>query len=180
MSRFNPHSASDTAPRPDMTVRQRTKPAIDRWTARLNLSAGGVDLARPMTLAPGMDTEIVRDPRTNHDALITYDRGPWYHREQATPAGVSWISWSAAGPARPELHVRNHTLRKMAGNSRSRYPFVKGSPTGGMHTMSAGTVDRTVRRYGSVPQQTGARIHRLLPGQYHGQTYSQTTRIQGR
>jgi hypothetical protein len=162
-----------------MTRVQRSLVPIDRWHNRPGLSGGGADFARPMTLAPGMDNTLVRDPQTSADDLILRDRGPWYHSEAVTPPPVTWISWTAAGPARPELHVRNHSLRKMVGNSRSRYPFVRNSPTGGMHTMSPNTVDRTVRRYQSVPQQTPGRNNRLLPGQYHGQTYSQTTQIQG-
>ena len=76
--------------------------------------------------------------------------------------------------------MRNATLRTMVGNTRSRYPVIEGSPTTGMHTMVTPGVARTVQRYVRTPQMVPARVDRLAPGQYSGQTYSQTTRVQGR
>lgn len=168
-----------TAPMPGMTRRQRTAPPMDRWSARRGESAGGYDQASPRTLAAGLDTELERYPGDYFDGQIQRDRGPFYMQPRYIPPPVTWVSWTAAGPTRPELHMRNATLREMVGNTRSRFPVVPGAPTTGMHTMVTPGVARTVQRYVTTPQMTGARIDRLKPGQYAGQTYSQTTRVQG-
>lgn len=163
-----------------LTVRQRTAPPIDRWSARRLKSGGGYDTTSPRTLAPGLDTELTRYPGTVFDSQIVRDRGPYFAAPRYTPPAVSWISWTAAGPLRPELNMRNTTWREMVGNSASRFPFIEGSPTGGMHTMGPAGVARTVQRYVTTPQMTSARIDRLSPALYASQTYSQTTRLQGR
>jgi hypothetical protein len=122
---------------------------------------------------------LARYPGTVFDSQIIRDRGPFYQRPHYQPAAQSWVDWTGAGPLRPELHMRNATLREMVGNSHSRYPVVN-TPTTGMHTMLPGPgSQRTVQRYVTTPQMTAARINRLAAGQYAGQTYSQTTRPQG-
>lgn len=159
--------------------RQRTAPPVDRRTLRRGLSAGGVAVARPRTLAVGMEDSQERVPAGVFDTQIIRDRGPFYSRDRAMAAGDNWVNWSTAGPVRPSVWQRNVSLRTMVGNSASRYPFVN-TPTGGMHTMTAGAVSRTLPRYQQTPQMVGARVDRLQPGQYSGQTYSQTTQLQGR
>ncbi len=158
---------------------QRQAPPADRWHARRLESAGGYDVAVPRTLAVGIDDERARYPGTVFDTEIMRDRGPYYQQARFIPPPVTWISWTAAGPIRPELNMRNVTLRTMVGNDTSRFPVIN-SPTTGMHTMGPSGVARTVPRYVETPQMTAARQFRLSPGQYSGQTYSQTTRLQGR
>lgn len=162
-----------------MSTRQRTAPPMDRWSARRNESGGGIDTADPRTLAVGIEDERARYPGTSFDSEILRDRGPFYQSPRYLPPGVSWLSWTAAGPTRPELHMRNATVRDMVGNSRSRFPVIN-SPTTGMHTMGPSGQARTLPRYVETPQMSAARINRLSPGQYTGQTYSQTTALQGR
>lgn len=161
-----------------LTQRQRTAPPIDRWTARRMESAGGYDTTSPRTLAPGIDNELARYPGTQFDGLIVRDRGPYYQQPVYLPPANNWVSWTAAGPTRPELHIRQATLREMEGNTRSRYPVVN-SPSTGMHTQIPSGVSRTVQRFVQTPQMTPGRNDRLRPGQYAGQTYSQTTKVQG-
>lgn len=163
-----------------LTQLQRSAPPADRWHARRLESAGGYDTTSPRTLAPGIENDLARYPGTVYDTEIVRDRSPFYQRSRFIPPPVTWISWTAAGPVRPELHMRCATLRTMVGNSESRYPVVPGSPTTGMHTMTPSGVSRTIPRYVETPQMTAARQFRLAPGQYSGQTYSQTTRLQGR
>lgn len=158
--------------------RQRTAPPIDRWSARRMEAAGGYDTTSPRTLAPGIENDLARYPGTVYDTEIIRDRGPYYQRPVYLPPPVTWISWTAAGPPRPELHMRNSTLRELVGNSASRFPVVN-TPTTGMHTSTEAGVARTVPRFVETPQMTTARQFRLSPGQYSGQTYSQTTRLQG-
>lgn len=158
--------------------RQRLAPPIDRATARRGESGGGYEYADPQTLAPGIESELARYPGTAFDGQIVRDRGPWFSRPRYTPPGNGWVNWTQAGPLRAELNMRNATWRNLAGNSRSRYPVIN-TPTTGMHTSTPSGVSRTVGRYQVTPQMTAARQFRLQPGQYFGQTYSQTTRLQG-
>lgn len=143
-------------------------------------SAGGYDTTHPLTLAPGLETELPRYPGTVFDGQVIRDRMPWYSVSVRSPVGDSWVDWTAAGPPRAELHMRTTEWREESGASRSRYPYIPGSPTGGMHTMTKSGVDRTLPRYVETPQMTGARINRLSSSRYSGQSYSQGTAVQGR
>lgn len=159
--------------------RQRTAPPIDRTTARRGESGGGYDLVEgPRTIATGIVDTYARYPGTAFDGRILRDRAPFYEHPTYSSPGDGWVNWTQAGPARPELHMRNTTWRNLVGNSRSRYPVVD-SPSTGMHTMGPAGVARTADRYVSTPQMVAARPFRLAPGQYAGQTYSQTTQVQG-
>lgn len=162
-----------------MTRRQRATPPADRWSARRLEAGGGIETADPKTLAAGLGTELARYPGDAFDGQVQRDRGPFMAQPHYTPAAQAWVNWTEAGPLRPELHMRNVTLRTLVGNTRSRFPYVQGTPTGGMHTMGPAGVERTLPRYVQTPQMTYARVNRLSPGQYAGQTYSQTTALQG-
>lgn len=164
-----------------LTARQRAAVPYNRQSARRGLAAGGYDRADPMTLAPGLESETTRYPGTVFDQGITRDRGAFFAQPRYMPPAQSWVNWTEAGPLRPELHGRNASLRTMQGNTDSRYPTVN-SPTGGLHTMvpsgPAGS-DQTPGRYRAVPQMRYARTDRLASGQYRGQSFSQTTAVQG-
>lgn len=170
---------------PELTARQRSAPPINRHAARRGLAAGGYDRAAPATLAPGLETELTRYPGTANDAGVTRDRRPFYSTTaDYVPPPLTWVNWTLAGPARAELHMRTVDLRSMVGNSTGRYPYVPGAPTGGRHTMtpagpggSAQTRDRYVGA--GLPQMRAARPDRLAPARYTGQSYSQTTAVQG-
>lgn len=164
-----------------LTYRQRAAPPIDKAHGRRGPSTGGYDATSPRTLTNGIENEFERYPATVFDSQILRDRGPFYEQPRYVPPPVTWISWTAAGPTRPELHMRNATLRMMQGNTTSRYPVVIDAPTKGMHTMLPGPgAQRTTARYVQTPQMVPGRFDRLAAGQYSGQTYSQTTRRQGR
>lgn len=163
-----------------LTARQRSPHPIDRRHLRRGLAAGGYELAEPMTLAPGLETELPRYPGTVYDTGVIRERRPFYSALARSPVGDSWVDWTAAGPARAELHMRTTEWRCEAGYGATRYPVIPGSPTGGRHTMTPSAVARTVPRYQETQQQTGARINRLSSSRYAGQSYSQTTAVQGR
>ena len=163
-----------------LTARQRSPHPIERRSMRRLESAGGYDTAHPLTLAPGLETELPRYPGTSFDSGVRRDRMPWYSVSVRSPVGDSWVDWNGAGPPRAELHMRTTEWRAEAGASTSRYPFIPGSPTGGRHTMTKAGVDRTLPRYVETSQMQGARINRLSSSRYTGQSYSQTTAVQGR
>jgi hypothetical protein len=133
-----------------------------------------------MTLAPGLTDDKARYPGAPFDGLILRDRMPWFRQSRYVPPPVTWVNWTAAGPVRPELHMRQTSYRRERGTSMSRFPVMPGSPTGGMHTSMPGPgVTRSVARYVQTPQMRAARTDRLQASQYSGQTYSQTTLPQG-
>lgn len=165
----------------ELSARQRSAPPIDKRHARRGPAGGGYDTSRPLTLAPGLETELARYPGTTGDSAITRDRRPFYSHTEYVPPPVTWVNWTAAGPQRAELHMRTVDLRRERGTSAGRYPYVPSSPTGGMHTMTPGVPSLTQQRYvgAGLPQMRGARINRLAPARYSGQSYSQTTSVQG-
>ncbi len=153
---------------------QRSTPPMDRRTPRRGKSGGGVSLADGPRF---LDNPI--GPGTVFDRGILRDRGPWLHIERMIPAPQSWVNWTKAGPVRAELHASNATYRRLQGASNSRYPVVN-TPTTGRHSTVPSVASRTMPRYQSVPQMIPPRQDRLSSSKYNGQTYSQTTRAQGR
>lgn len=184
--------------------RQREPVPFDKRPIRRRNSTG--DQPKQLirrTLAAGMDSESTRYPGTVNDTTIRRQQMPWYPMDTYTPAGDSWVNWTAAGPCRPELHMRDATYRLMQGNSRTRQllypeegpavtaPGYRTTPDGriiqpttnirvGLHTDPKRAARITVERYTNKnPRMTTARQDRLRSGQYTGQSYSQTTRVQG-
>jgi hypothetical protein len=169
-------------PEADLSARQRATPPSDRWHLRRGLSAGGYDTSNPMTLAPGMENDLARYPGTVYDGAVSRDRQPYYHAEVRGNVGDGWVNWTAAGPTRAELHMRTTEYRRESGFGSRRFPFIADSPTGGRHTMTPTSTAYTTPRFvnGQVPQMTAARINRLSSARYAGQSFSQTTAVQGR
>lgn len=183
---------------------QRDPVPFDRRPVRRRNSTGGEtkQLIR-RTLAAGMDSESTRHPGTVNDTGITRQQQPWYPMDTYTPAGDSWVNWTAAGPVRPELHMRDTSYRLMQGNSQTRQllypgqgpkviaPGYRTTPDGqiiqpttttrvGLHTDPKRAARITVERYtNGNPRMRQPRQDRLRSGQYTGQSYSQTTRVQG-
>lgn len=188
-----------------MTYRkQRDAVPFNRRPPRRRNSTGGeVRLLMRRTLVEGMDGESTRYPGTVNDTKIHRQQQPWYSAAAYTPAGISWVNWTAAGPTRPELHMRDATYRLMQGNSQTRNllnpgpgeavvaPGYRSMPDGrivqptrpmrvGLHTDPKRAARVTVERYtNGNPQMRRPRQDRLRSGQYTGQSYSQTTRVQG-
>lgn len=164
--------------------RQRAAPPFNRELPRKGETASGGPPARGvlMTANGQIESEITRYPGNSLDTLVQHDRTPWMDCDSYVPPGVSWISWTAAGPVRPALHMRQATNSQYQGNSASRFPTAN-SPTGGLHTTPtsgpSGT-PQTQQRYVQTPQMRAARVDRLTIGQYAGQSYSATTTMQGR
>jgi hypothetical protein len=174
--------------------RNRSYPA--RWPNRQDVpqvytaiddqdNGGRPALPRPRTIMNGMIDEVDRFPGNANDELICRDRQAVYHVEYLSSGTDSgFVNWSAAGPIRQELHTRNASLRTMVGNTNSRNfdpvptglgPQIQGH---GMHSTPPAGVAQTLGRYGETQQMRRPRSNRLQPGQYTGQSYSETTRLQ--
>lgn len=162
-------------------MRQREPVPFNTKPPRRHDSQGGPppQLIR-RTLAAGMDDEQARYNPEANDGQIRRDHTPWYPSEHLGPAATGWVDWTAAGPCRPELHMRTVSYRVMAGTSNTRFPVNPLDPRIGLHTNPPTAVTRTIPRYvGPNPQMRRGRQDRLAMGQYTGQSYSQTTRPQG-
>lgn len=178
-------------------------PFNTRPVRRRNSTGGETPELIRRTLVAGMDGEAARFPGTVNDTLIRRQQQPWFPQESYVPAGDSWVNWTAAGPIRESLHMRDATYRLMVGNSRTRNlqnpggdqietaPGYRSTADGriiqpthrvsvGLHTDPKRPALATVERYTNRnPRMTTARQDRLRSGQYTGQSYSQTTRVQG-
>jgi len=164
-----------------LTDRQRATPPPPRGGRRAHSAGGYAEGGEGVTLARGLVSELSRYSPTVFDGEIRRERTPWYPREYAIPGGQSWVNWTAAGPIRAELGMRNVTLRTMAGTSNTRADQDPANPRQGLHTNPVNGVARTVQRYmdPANPAMTAARVDRLSNARYDGQSYSQTTRTQG-
>lgn len=164
-----------------LSLRQRATPPFNDQPPRRRDSLGGaVALGERRTLAPGMEDEATRYPGTVFDSGIWRDKTPWYPVDNLPRVGDSWVNWTAAGPERPELHQRNVTVRTMAGTSNTRNLPNPLDRRVGLHTDPKTPSLAVVERYANGnPRMQQPRQDRLLSGQYQGQSYSQTTRLQG-
>jgi hypothetical protein len=166
----------------------------DRFTARhagAGGSAGGPadppGIGRAIT--PGLVDGRIRegDGANTWDRLVQHERMPWYHLPYAVGQADTLTDWTMSGPIRPSLNMRQATVRKLVGTDATRNydPHPKPREAGtadqghGMHTNPTLSARLTQARYRNTVQQQPARINRLAAARYAGQSYSQTTRVQG-
>lgn len=168
-----------------MSLSDRQKapvPVIGRGPRRASSQGGAVAALPRRTLqgqAEQLDTQT-RYPGYGNDALIRRDRTMWYPVEGVRGVGTAQVDWTAAGPYRPELQSRNVTVRRMAGTDQTRAFANPLDPTVGLHSNPQVRPSGNLLRYaqgGAVIQH--GRTDRLSPGRYAGQSYSQTTLLQG-
>lgn len=95
-------------------------PPFNRWGTRLNHSTGGPYPAR-QAWAQQVNAETQINPRPDNlnDGAISRERMPYFRTGYYTGTG-SLVNWTACGPARPSLHMRDVTMRRMAGTSNTR------------------------------------------------------------
>lgn len=157
-------------------------PPSDTTTPRRRTSPGGAapTLTR-RTLARGIDDQDVRAPGYLNDDAIRFDRTPWMHAEAVSGVGTGTVNWTESGPPRAELHMRALPgVRTMAGTSRTRYLANPGDPSIGLHSATPVTPRGNIQRYaGQRPTIRPGRQNRLTQATYSGQSYSQTTLMQG-
>jgi len=166
-----------------MELQRRPAPGYPQRPGRLGNAPGGSVLMRPGRSVGGQERAWQDDPRYNGAVLdnrIWRDRTPWYPSKARSGVGTAEVDWTAAGPYRPELHSRNQTFRIMAGTSQTRAFANPQDPRQGLH--SAGIVKPSgnlgrIRAGG--PTMKHGRTDRLSPARYRGQTWSQTTQLQG-
>lgn len=121
-----------------------------------------------------------RYPGDANDTRIVRERIPWMSSGRVTGVGTGTVDWSACGPPRPELHMRNVSYRVMAGTSRTRAMADPRDPSIGLHSKTPTRPMGNLGRYQAGGQvMRPGRTDRLSPARYTGQSYSQTTLTQG-
>lgn len=128
-----------------------------------------------------------REMVNGNDENIQRDRTPWYDNDYMTSHHDTLVNWTDCGPVRPSLHMRQQTVTRMQGTSATRNfdpnPVVEGSGMQdqghGMHTNPPLSKKAINANFRARQQQVPARVNRLSPAVYTGQSYSQTTSVQG-
>lgn len=122
-----------------------------------------VDNSEERQISPQIGTS------NTNDQLIQRNRGPWMHVGYYLPPPVTEISWTAAGPARPELHMRQGGYRRWSGADNQFYE--------GMHSNGPAGTALTNKRILEKVQMTPPVQNPITVPRYRGQSYSQTTRV---
>lgn len=174
---------------PMIPIRQDTPPPFDHTGFRVKnaaIDAGSVirtGQMRPERPAPGVADPWARYQGGWADAgSLTRQNTPWYQTQYYVPAGRGVASW-AASPPRPSLNQMDMAYMIRQGTSQTRHLLDPRTGVTGLHTQQAGVshTAATVGRYSNpdVPQMRVRRQNRLSPAVYYGQSYSQTTLLQG-
>jgi hypothetical protein len=163
--------------------RQRAPVPFPNRGQRLRNSPGGAVADIPRRVVGAQADMLEGDPRYPgyvNDSMIRRDRTAWYPSDARSGVGTVAVDWTAAGPPRPELHMRNVTVRRMAGTDQTRAFANPADPSVGLHTNPKIRPSGNIERFkaGSAGMKHG-RTDRLSPARYTGQSYSQTTLLQG-
>ena len=129
---------------------------------------------------------LTRENANPNEQSIQHERFPFYDQDYSTSNHDWLVNWPDCGPIRPSLHMRQVTVNRQVGTSATRnfdpHPvlsFGSADQGHGMHTNPEPTKISTNKNFRARQQQEPARINRLSPAVYTGQSYSQTTVIQG-
>jgi hypothetical protein len=169
----------------DLTqLQRRAAPSVgDRFATRhWQAVAPDIDVLPRRTLANGIENDDVRAAAYLNDDQIRRANGAWYPADNMHGAGTGMVNWTACGPPREELHMRQmFALRTMAGTSSTRFLKSPADPKLGLHSTppkprQMGNIQRI---QAGTPTIRRGRQNRLSPSRYTGQSYSQTTVAQG-
>lgn len=128
---------------------------------------------------------LTRENANANERTIGHERMPWYHTGYIGSHRDTLVNWTDCGPVRASLHNRQVTINRQVGTSATRaydpYPIATYGTQDqghGMHT-NVQKEHFTTANYRDRQQQIPARVDRLSPAVYTGQSYSQTTAVQG-
>ncbi len=139
---------------------------------------------RPAVAPLGMGDRQRTGYQQPNDALIIRDNTPHQHIQKYSGAGQTVNNWAKAGPPRPSFAVdRADTISPRSGG-KVRWLQNPAAPGTGLHTYvvddASGAIGSAARyTTAGVPKQSSRRQGRLSSSRYTGQSFSQTTQIQG-
>lgn len=127
-----------------------------------------------------------REQANANEQTIGHERMPWYHTGYIGSHHDALVNWTDCGPIRAALHNRQVTINRQVGTSATRafdpYPITMYGTQDqghGMHTNPVQPKSGVNANFRARQQQLPTRVNRLSPAVYNGQSYSQTTVIQG-
>lgn len=169
---------------PRYRPRQDETPPLDHDLKRIG--TGVQDTPAPMRPWTGPSVADERElwGAPSNDSLIRRDGVPQYLEQNWQRAGAPVNNWTAAGPARPSLWtIRQQTLTPRQGG-KVRWLQNPAAPGTGLHTEVSNDASGAIGTAGrytadNVPRMRARRQNRLSPAVYSGQSYSQTTKVQG-
>jgi len=140
---------------------------VNAEAALYGQSRGGVAFKGRIVGRPGRsgDIEQVQIPQNTNAVLIRRARGGYYRESYYLPAANNWLNWTAAGPIRRIIKEWNFTYR----------PVVAAPRWKGLHT----NIPFQPRDQAGRARMQARRQNRLTVQRFRGQTYSQTTKLQG-
>ena len=132
-------------------------------------SSGGPPVSHPRAVSHDVIKTNTHALGTLFDTLIRKARGAYYRKPDYIQQGQVLVSWTAAGPLRPEMHMRARNLRHEE----------QAHTIEGLHTNPPVAVAGTNRLIVNRPGMRPARQNRNTVANFRGQSFSQTTRNQG-
>lgn len=153
-----------------------------------NASVDAGSVLRSGQMRPERPAHGVADPWARYQGghmdagSITRQNTPWVQNQRYVAAGRGVASW-AASPPRPSLNQMDMPYMIRQGTSQTRHLLDPRTGVTGLHTQQTGVNHSavTASRYANpdVPMMKVRRQNRLSPALYDGQSYSQTTMLQG-
>lgn len=130
-------------------------------------SRGGVAFKGRVSGRPGRagDGSTAQPPQNTNAILIRRARGGYYRESYYLSPANNWVNWTAAGPIRRIIKEWNFTYR----------PVVAAPRWQGLHT----NIPIQPRDQAGRARMQARRQNRLTVQRFRGQTYSQTTKLQG-
>jgi hypothetical protein len=129
---------------------------------------------------------LTREQANANEQTIAHERFPWYHTGYIGSHHDTLVNWTDSGTIRASLHNRQVTVNRQVGTSATRNfdPFpIRTYGTQdqghGMHTNPEQPKVGVLKNFRARQQQQPARVNRLSPAVYTGQSYSATTAVQG-
>jgi hypothetical protein len=173
---------------PMTTPRPPTPTSADGSLYRHADGAGGGAPGGVGRFIPRFDDPVTltRELVNANELTISHERVPVFDSNYMTSNHDTLVNWTDCGPIRPSLWMRNTTVNRQVGTSTTRNydprPIVTLGTQDqghGMHTNPEKAKVAQLKNYRGRQQQQPARVNRLSPGVRSGQSYSQTTTIQG-
>lgn len=181
-------------PPPLTTPRPVTPTSVDGSLDRpADWSGGPVSPAGVGRFIPRWSNSVTltREQANANEQSIDHERFPWYKQGYIGSHRDSLVNWTDCGPIRPSLNNRQVTINRQVGTSNTRaqdpnpirtYGTQDGTRDGvthGLHTNPQQAKYATNANFRARQQQQPARVNRLSPAVYTGQSFSQTTVVQG-